>query len=195
MLTKQQLTMSQNKREGKIILIIGPMFSGKTSEALRQLSRYEIAGLTTIAVKKSFDTRYSLTEIVSHDRVTRREAEVVEGELLPKIESIESDVIAIDEGQFFSDIAEAADLLASRGKIVIVSALDGDHKRRPFGNVYKLIPLAEIVIKLQAVCTLCGKDAPFTSKKVSGGDLIDVGNEDKYFATCRSCHSMSTQAE
>ena len=98
------------------------------------------------------------------------------------------DVVAIDEGQFFSDIVEYSQKWADKGKIVIVAALDATFERKPFGSICELIALAENVKKLTAVCLNCSGEAPFTHKHFNNtGEINDIGGLDKYIPVCRSC--------
>jgi len=98
-------------------------------------------------------------------------------------------VIGIDEGQFFPDIAHFAPLWASEGKTVVVAALDGTFQRKPFGNVLELVPMAEKVTKLSAVCMICcKKDAHFTRRRTTETKVEVIGGRDKYLAVCRACY-------
>ena len=98
----------------------------------------------------------------------------------------EFDVIAIDEGQFFPDIAKESENLANQGKIVIIAALDGTFQRKPFGAILELIPLAEFVVKLSAVCK-CGKDAFYTKRTAESEEIELIGGEELYMPACREC--------
>ena len=111
---------------------------------------------------------------------------------LHKLEEIissldEYDVIAIDEGQFFHDILENVELFCNRGKIVIVAALDGTFERKPFGKILELIPQAEQIQKLSAVCFSCGKDASYTKRMTDCKEIELIGGEEIYKPVCRSC--------
>ena len=97
------------------------------------------------------------------------------------------DVIGIDEGQFFPDLVDFCDEMANAGKIVIVAALDGDFRRKPFGSVLELVPLAESVTKLTAVCTSCFGTASFSKRIVNDTAVECIGGADKYIAVCRAC--------
>ena len=99
----------------------------------------------------------------------------------------EFDVVAIDEGQFFQDIVEKTELFCNLGKIVIVAALDGTFERKPFGRILELIPLAEHVEKLSAVCFSCGKDAIYTKRMSDCKDIELIGGEEIYKPVCRFC--------
>jgi thymidine kinase len=101
----------------------------------------------------------------------------------------EFDCIGIDEGQFFPDLVSWCEACANRGKVVIVAALDGDYQRRPFGPVLHLVPLAEDVCKLTAVCMRCHQPASFSQKLVlsAAESVVDIGGAEKYRAVCRTC--------
>lgn len=98
------------------------------------------------------------------------------------------DVIAVDEGQFFPDIVECTQKWADMGKIVIVAALDATFERKPFGSICQLVPMAESVKKLSAVCLHCSEEAQFTHKHCNNtGEINDIGGLDKYIPVCRKC--------
>lgn len=99
----------------------------------------------------------------------------------------EYEVIAIDEGQFFPDISESVELFCNKGKIVIVAALDGTFERKPFGRILELIPIAEQIQKLSAVCFSCGMDASYTKRLSDCKEIELIGGEDIYKPVCRSC--------
>ena len=100
------------------------------------------------------------------------------------------DVIGIDEGQFFPDIVSFCERMANQGKIVIVAALDGTFLREGFGNVLNLLPVAEQVTKLNAICHHCMRDAAFTKRIGTEKEIELIGGSDKYVAVCRACYSL-----
>ncbi|KAE8739526.1 hypothetical protein FOCC_FOCC014982 [Frankliniella occidentalis] len=173
-------------------VIFGPMFSGKTTELIRRLKRYQIAKYRCLILRYARDVRYSTTGIATHDK---QELPAVSAEKLSTVRHFADDVnvIGIDEGQFFPDCVDFAEEMANAGKIVIVAALDGDFQRIGFGDILRLIPLAESVVKLKAVCMACFSDASFTKRTSLEKELEIIGGEDKYMAVCRRCHlSVST---
>ena len=103
--------------------------------------------------------------------------------------ALNHDVVAIDEGQFFPDIVEISEKLANEGIVVIIAALDGTFQRKPFGNILNLVPLAEIVTKLSAVCIDCGKEAAFTRRMIDSLEVELIGGEETYKPVCRACFS------
>ncbi|CAG5128896.1 unnamed protein product [Candidula unifasciata] len=171
---------------GQIQIIFGPMFSGKTTELMRRLKRYQIANYGCLVIKYAKDIRYDFTGIATHDRQV---LPAVSCETLTDLmpEALKHDVIGIDEGQFFPDIVSFCDQLANHGKVVIVAALDGTFQKKGFGDILNLVPLAEHVMKLTAVCLKCYKEASFTKRKGSETQIEVIGGTDKYIAVCRQC--------
>jgi thymidine kinase len=164
------------------------MFAGKTTEMLRRVQRMAIARRRCVLVQPACDTR--AVGVQTHDLRrsdgidTLRAATLAElGEQLAGYECV-----GVDEGQFFPDLAAGCADLARAGKIVVVSALDGDFSQRPFTQVAILVPLCDSVVKLCAVCA-CGADAPF-SKRVDGANhaLVAIGGPNEYRAQCRACY-------
>jgi thymidine kinase len=179
---------------GWLEVICGPMFSGKSEEMIRRLRRAEIAGQRVVIFKPRIDDRYDATDVVSHAGARMR-AVAVAGvpELVAR--SAGHDVIGIDEVQFFDRaVVDAALALAEGGVRVVVSGLDQDFRRLPFGVMPELLAYAEFVDKLQAVCHRCGGTATTTQRLVDGrpapysGETIVVGALDSYEARCRDCH-------
>lgn len=176
---------------GQIQIIFGPMFSGKTTELMRRLKRFQIANHKVLIVKYAKDVRYDHAGIATHDKQTMLAVASMELESL-KEKSLEYSVIGIDEGQFFPDTVAYAEEMANRGKIVIVAALDGTYQRIGFADILRLVPLAESVVKLNAVCMRCFEEASFT-KRTSAETAVEViGGSDKYIATCRKCYFIVT---
>lgn len=168
-----------------IELIIGPMYASKSSELFKRLRRFQYAKKKCILVKYALDDRYSKEYASTHDKITM---EAVPTEKLYTIKSlvIDHDVIGIDEGQFYPDLVEFSEEMANLGKIVIIAALDSTFQRKPFGHVIELIPLAESVVKLSAIC-VCGKEAAFSKRITAETDVEIIGGVDKYIAVCRKC--------
>ncbi|XP_046359361.1 thymidine kinase, cytosolic-like isoform X2 [Haliotis rufescens] len=102
-------------------------------------------------------------------------------------EALKYDVIGIDEGQFFPDVVVFADTMAEKGKVVIVAALDATFQKKGFGDILNLVPLAEHVMKLSAVCMNCYNEASFTKRKGNETEVEVIGGKDKYLAVCRAC--------
>ncbi len=181
-------TFKSANQSGWIEVITGSMFSGKTEELIRRLRRAQIAKQKVAIFKPKLDTRYSEKEIVSHDANYIESVPVEKAsEILDK--GIESDVIGIDEAQFFDmDIVEVCNELANRGKRVIVAGLDMDYLGKPFGPMPYLMAIAEYVTKVHAICMRCGNLAHYSHRKSTSDSLIELGEKDKYEPLCRSCY-------
>ena len=180
-------------RMGELQLILGPMFAGKSSELMRRARRYALASSRVLMVKYHKDTRYSENCVSSHDRVIMEAVSCAD--LMGLLETVvDYDVIGIDEGQFFPDLLEFCDKAADMGKIVIVAALDADFKRRPFGRVCELVPMAESVVKLTAVCGICKcAEASFTKRLGNEKAVEIIGGADMYKPCCRACYNKGTE--
>lgn len=174
---------------GRIELIIGPMFAGKTTELMRRLRRENFARRSCFVIKYSKDVRYSKDSMASHDKATLQVNAAVESLAEVRDAWQSFDVIGIDEGQFFPDLVRFATTAADAGKTVIISALDGDFRRKPFGQVCDIIPHSESVDKLTAVCMLCHtRPGTFTRRIVQGHTEQElIGGADAYMSTCREC--------
>lgn len=175
---------------GRIELIIGPMFAGKTTELMRRLRREIFAQRSCFVIKYGKDIRYSTEAMASHDQAKVKVQAAVN--TLSDVEDRwkQFDVIGIDEGQFFPDLLQFATTAADGGKTVIVSALDGDYLRKPFGQVCDLIPHCEVIDKLSAVCMVCHRcPGSFTRRTVSSNEQELIGGAEMYVAACRDCFS------
>lgn len=184
-------------RRGSIQIIFGPMFSGKSTELLRRLRRFNIANMNCIALKYKEDVRYDNSgAITTHDRMSLEAIpmstlscvkKVLGSEFMKKI-----DVIGIDEGQFFPDIVSFAEKMANKGKIVIIAALDGTFERNAFGDILNLVPLAESVCKLSSVCSYCHYEASFSKRIGIEKQVQIIGGAERYNAVCRNCFFNKT---
>jgi len=177
-------------QEGWLTLIIGSMFSGKTEELMRRLRRYYIAKLRVLAVKPEQDKRFGLDSALgSHDRGTF-DAETAEntGAIIPLARKHHPQVIGIDEGQFFSmGIVEVAYTLVEEGHRVLIAALNQDHTGKPFETISHLLGYADEIVKLNAVCVCCGREATKSLRTGDGNARIQVGAAGDYEARCRTC--------
>ena len=181
--------MYRRSADGWVEVICGPMFSGKSEELIRRVTRSKIARIPVQVFKPQLDTRYVDEEVVSHSAL-KVEAEPVDGslELLRAINDA-TEVIGIDEGQFFDDgLVDIVDNLAAKGKQVIVAGLDTDFLRRPFEPIPTLCDRAEYVTKMLAVCHRCGGAGMYTQRIVHSDDLVVLGATDAYEARCRMCY-------
>jgi len=172
-------------------LIMGPMFSGKSSRLLHYIHIYKKKGMKIFIVKPSIDNRYSNeSKLVTHDGRTEPCVSCV------KLEEIaehvkDYDVIMIEEGQFFEDLYEYA-LKWSESKNVHIAGLNGCAKRELFGDLYKLIPHVDDIVFLTAFCKQCEEEtgdafseAIFSKKIVNNNKTVEVGSENLYRAVCR----------
>lgn len=175
---------------GKLIVVCGPMFAGKSTELQRVGRNHERSGHKVIYIKNSIDNRYSENEIVTHDgnKVTAINSDV-NGDILLTDKVRSADVVLVDEIQFFNlEIKSKIEMLVNEDKLVVVSGLDMDYQGKPFTTTAMLMSMADEVIKLTSVCKICGNSAPL-SARISKEDteIISLGSEDKYFPICRKC--------
>ncbi|MFT7579252.1 MAG: thymidine kinase [Myxococcota bacterium] len=173
---------------GQIEVICGSMFSGKTEELIRRLRRARIARQRVQVFKPGTDNRYSDSEVTTHSQ-DKEEARSVQssGELLKLVDD-RTEVIGIDEVQFFdSGIIDVIDKLANRGKRVIVAGLDQDYLGRPFEPMPQIMAIAEHVTKTLAVCVRCGAPANRSQRLVNGDGRVMVGATEIYEPRCRRC--------
>ncbi len=175
-------------RRGSVEVICGSMFSGKTEELIRRLSRAERARRRVQAFKPRIDDRYDPARIVSHAALAIDAVAVATSEsLAARVEPL-TDVVGIDEAQFFDrDIVTVVDALANRGVRVVVAGLDQDYLGRPFPPMPDLMAIAEEVTKVRAVCTVCGEPASRSQRVVEAVGTVLVGGAGAYEARCRMC--------
>jgi len=175
---------------GRIELIVGPMFSGKSEELIRRLKRARIARQRVACYKPDIDLRYHRTAIASHsshthDACTVTNIEALKAALLPGIHDI--DVIGIDEAQFFDDtIIPLTVELVHLGKRVLIAGLDTTFNAEPFGPIPALMAIADEVAKLSAVCMVCGAPAIHTQRLGQSQERVLVGAAGLYEARCRT---------
>ncbi|MBG0730566.1 thymidine kinase [Mycoplasma sp. 'Moose RK'] len=176
--------------EGLIEVITGPMFSGKSDELIKRVRILSYANIKTLVIKPLIDDRFSKCEIVSRSglRIPTYSAQTTKE--IKELFGLEKyQAIAIDEIQFFdSEVVEFLDQLANKGIRVIVSGLDQDFRRRPFGNLPNLMAIAESVTKLQAVCVICKRAATTSARKTNSDQQTLIGDNFEYEARCRACH-------
>jgi thymidine kinase len=176
---------------GSIELILGCMFSGKSTEILRRVKRFQIIDKMVCVISHKTDTRYSSEEvIVTHNGVTYPCIMLEHLNDIYKNDkyNLNYDVFVIEEGQFFDDLYDfVINLADNKNKTVIVASLNGDFERKPFGEIYKLISHAEKIVKLSALCTMCkdGTSANFSKRITTNTEQISVGAGDQYIAVCR----------
>ena len=182
---------------GWIELICGSMFSGKTEELIRRIKRAQIARQKVQVFKPILDDRYAVEKVSSHDGLHWDAVTVNDANQILTLVEEDTDVIAIDEVQFFNwTIADVCNKLADRGRRVILAGLDMDFRGEPFGPMPLLMAQAEATDKLQAICVVCGAPASRTQRLIDGlpanydDPVILVGANEVYAARCRRCHEV-----
>ena len=173
---------------GWIEVITGSMFSGKSEELIRRLRRAQIARQKVQIFKPSFDNRFASADIVSHSEMRIQGVNVGSSAELLRLVEEDTEVIGIDEAQFFDlELPMACNTLADRGKRVIVAGLDQDYLGKPFEPMPQLLAIAEYITKTHAICMVCGNPASHTQRLVPSGDRVLVGATGLYEARCRAC--------
>jgi thymidine kinase len=180
-----------NNRTGWIEVVCGSMFSGKTEELIRRIHRAEYARQKIQVFKPKIDNRYEKDQIVSHNKMKTPSEIVVTSDDIHNLVKYDTEVVAIDEVQFFDDdIVKLCNNLADSGKRVIVAGLDQDFTGKPFGPIPKLLAIAEYISKLSAICVICGNPASRTQRVTKNKETVLVGTTDIYEARCRNCHEV-----
>lgn len=189
---------------GYLEIILGPMFSSKTSTLLEIYKKCKFCNISVSIINHSIDQRYHNTMISTHDKIM---APCIQAEKLSEIwlnDNIDnqlvdnesynllknSDVILINEGQFFSDLYEVVVDMLNKNKKVYICGLDGDFERKKFGSVLDLIPLCDKVTKLTSLCSLCKDGTPgiFSMRLTKEREQTVVGSEN-YIPVCRKCYT------
>jgi thymidine kinase len=181
---------------GKVEVIAGSMFSGKTEELIRRLTRAKIAKQKVVVFKPKIDNRYSEHHIVSHD-VSKQPCIAVDDaeEVLSNIG--EATVVGVDEAQFFDEkLVTVVNQLANQGKRVIIAGCEMYSSGEPFGPMGALMCIAEEVDKLRAVCVVCGEEAyiSYRKERPQNGNIL-IGYSDIYEARCRKCACLDGKKE
>ena len=173
---------------GWVEVIAGSMFSGKSEELIRRLRRAKIARQKVQVFKPELDSRFSDNHIVSHSEMRHESANSQSAaELLAKVDP-DTEVVGIDEGQFFdNDLVEVANTLARRGVRVIIAGLDQDYTGKPWEPMPQLLAIAEYITKTHAICMRCGQPANYSQRTFESEERVAVGAADKYEARCRKC--------
>ena len=180
--------MNPESGEGKIELILGPMFSGKSTRLIEQMRKYVYKAKKTIMVKYYADQRYSeKSEVVTHDLI---KYDSINCKLLRNsFDTLKQyDVIGIDEGQFFADLVEVCEELALMGKIILIAALNGDFRMEPLPVIQRIISKSDKIKLLKAYCFNCHKDAKFSLRIVQSNETVLIGAGEAYKPACRECH-------
>jgi thymidine kinase len=177
-----------NSHAGWIEVISGSMFSGKSEELIRRLRRAKIARQKIQVFKPEIDSRFSNDEIVSHSDIRHESANVrTASELMAKVDR-DTEVVGIDEGQFFdNELVEVVNQLAQRGVRVIVAGLDQDYTGKPWEPMPQLLAIAEYITKTHAICVKCGRPATYSQRIFESEERVAVGAAGMYEARCRRC--------
>jgi thymidine kinase len=181
----------QNLQPGRMEVITGPMFSGKSEELIRRLKRAQIARLRIASFKPEIDLRYQPDAISSHSAQTIRAVSVrdvdrLRAVLFPALDTV--DVVGIDEAQFFDELLVGLAMeLVEAGKRVVLAGLDTTFAGEPFAPMPALMAIADEVVKLSAVCMVCGAPAIHTQRLGASQQLVMVGASGMYEARCRAC--------
>jgi thymidine kinase len=180
--------MKTEQEEGKIELILGPMFSGKSTRLIEIIRKSVYQAKKSIMVKFFADKRYSeKSEVVTHDLIKYDSIDCKQ--LRDSFDKLKNyDVIGIDEGQFFPDLVEVCEELALLKKTVIVAALNGDFRMEPFPVIARLISKCDKIKLLKAYCFHCHKDAKFSLRIVQSNETVLIGAGEAYKPACRECH-------
>ncbi|HBR86097.1 MAG TPA: thymidine kinase [Firmicutes bacterium] len=189
--------MYQELQKGWIEVITGPMFAGKSEELIRRITTLSYANKHIVAFKPVIDNRYDRSKIATHAGKMYSAHAITCAAEITKYVTPETEVVAIDEVQFFDDsIVDICDDLADRGIRVICAGLDMDFTGKPFGPMGQLLCKAEIVTKLEAACTVCGCGATRSQRLIDGkparstDPIVMVGADEKYEARCRKHHQV-----
>ena len=175
-------------RRGRIEVICGSMFSGKTEELIRRLKRAEFARQSVEIFKPSIDTRYAEQDVVSHEGNSIPSTPVDSSASILLLGS-DTDVVGIDEAQFFDEnLIDVCNELVNRGTRVIVAGLDLDFKGVPFGPMPGLCAVADEVTKVHAICVKCGQLASFSHRTVKNDKQVLLGETAEYEPLCRECY-------
>lgn len=182
---------------GRIELICGSMFSGKTEELIRRLRRAVIARQNVQVFKPVIDDRYHVQNVTSHNGAAFEAQPVAEPKDIFDQLDPQTTVVAIDEVQFFDEsITDICETLAEQGRRVICAGLDMDFRGVPFGPMPGLLARAEEISKLHAICVVCGDEASRTQRLIEGkpaafdDPVVMVGAAEVYEARCRRCHEV-----
>ena len=186
--TEPRRLPAEPRHRGWLEVICGSMFSGKTEELIRRLTRARIARQRVEIFKPALDTRYHAQDVVSHNHTSIRSTPVQLPSEILLLAGGATDVVGIDEAQFFDEsLVDVCRQLADGGTRVIVAGLDMDFRGRPFGPMPALLATAEFVTKVHAVCVCCGELAAYSYRTVPSASQVLLGETEAYEARCRPC--------
>lgn len=177
---------------GQLHIIVGCMYSGKSTELLKIIKNYRILEKKILCINHSIDIRYGTNQIISHDKNTE---ECTQIDKLFSINNsrdyINCNILVIEEAQFFEDLYDfVINAVYKDNKIVYIAGLDGDYKKELFGDIYKLIPHCDTIKKLSALCIICKDGTPgnFTKRIVDNTNQKLIGSIESYIPVCRKHH-------
>ena len=183
---------SENMNISSLKLFIGPMYAGKTSKLIKIYNEAIKSDLNVIVLTHSSEIRYSIDQLSTHDqtKISCFKYETINSFIQNKQDEIvNSNIILIDEAQFFKDLLEVKELVDYYHKQVYVFGLDGDFKRNKFGQTLDLIPHCDSVEKMTANCTLCDNPAIFSCRIINSDQQILIGSSESYQPLCRKCYN------
>jgi thymidine kinase len=181
-------TFHLHANAGWIEVIAGSMFSGKSEELIRRLRRAKIARQKVQVFKPEIDSRYSDNHIVSHSEMRHESSAVQNAGEIQALVQADTEVVGIDEGQFFdNELVAVVNELARRGLRVIVAGLDQDYTGQPWEPMPQLLAIAEYITKTHAICMKCGQPANYSQRTFESEERVAVGASDMYEARCRRC--------
>ena len=188
-----EILSGEAHRPGRIEVVCGSMFSGKTEELIRRMRRAEFAKQKVEIFKPAIDTRYSEEDVVSHDQHAIPSTPIDSSASILLLTS-DIDVVGIDEAQFFDmGLVDVCNQLANRGVRVIVAGLDMDFRGVPFGPMPALCAIADDVTKVHAICVKCGNLAYLSHRTVSDERRVLLGETQEYEPLCRECYQKAVQ--
>ena len=182
-------------RPGRIEVVCGSMFSGKTEELIRRMRRAQFAKQRVEIFKPAIDVRYSEEDVVSHDQ-KHIQSTPIDSSASILLLAGEIDLVGIDEAQFFDEgLVDVCNELAYRGVRVIIAGLDMDFRGKPFGPMPALCAIADEVTKVHAICVRCGSLAYVSHRKVAGERRVMLGETQEYEPLCRDCYQKEVKSE
>lgn len=183
----------ERHHQGRIEVICGSMFSGKTEELIRRMTRARFAKQKVEIFKPAIDVRYSDEDVVSHDHNIIPSTPIDSSDSILLLSS-DTDVVGIDEAQFFDNrLPDVCNELANRGVRVIVAGLDMDYKGVPFGPIPALCAIADDVTKVHAICVKCGALAYVSHRLVANDKRVLLGETEEYEPLCRDCYRKAEE--
>jgi thymidine kinase len=178
-------------------LILGPMYSGKTSALVNIYKQCILCNIPVVVINHNIDKRYHNIHLSTHDQITipciktEKLMELLNNDIHNDIHNdiMKSNIILINEGQFFDDLVVFVQKMLSYKKKIYICGLDGDFERKKFGQILNLIPLCDKVCKLNSLCSICknGKKGIFSMRLTNETEQTVVGS-DNYIPVCRECY-------